>query len=158
MVPPYAPKPNPDPLTFDPTKSHSFIIFDTETTCTGKHEEICQLSAINETNLPILSRYRAPFFVLIAACVVFGFYWLLWASVATFVASLNVARWQTIKKNSNSSPLRFRSSPAGLLGVDCRRAVAITPNCYITLKSGFVKSFASVGSAHSVKSVTFCRL
>ena len=60
MVPPYAPKLNPDQLTYDPTKSHSFIIFDTETTCTGKHEEICQLSAINETNLTILSRYILP--------------------------------------------------------------------------------------------------
>ena len=53
MVPPYAPKPNPETLTYDPTKSYSFIVFDTETTCTGKQAEICQLSAINETNLTI---------------------------------------------------------------------------------------------------------
>ena len=30
------------------------------TTCTGKHAEICQLSAINETNLTIFSRYILP--------------------------------------------------------------------------------------------------
>ena len=60
MVPPYAPKPNPETLTFDPSKSYSFIAFDTETTCTGKHAEICQLSAINETNLTIFSRYILP--------------------------------------------------------------------------------------------------
>ena len=29
--------------------------------------------------------------------------------------------------------------------MDCRCAVAITPNCYITSKSGFVKSFAKRG-------------
>ena len=29
--------------------------------------------------------------------------------------------------------------------MDCRSAVAITPNCYITSKSGFVKSFAKRG-------------
>ena len=51
MVPPYAPKPNPEPLTYDPTKSYSFIVFDTETTCAGKHAEICQLSA-NQWNQP----------------------------------------------------------------------------------------------------------
>ena len=60
MVPPYAPKPNPETLTYDPTKSYSFIIFDTETTCTGKHAEICQLSAINEANLTIFSKYILP--------------------------------------------------------------------------------------------------
>ena len=59
MVPPCTPKPNPETLTYDPTKSYSFIVFDTETTCTGKQAEICQLSAINETNL-IFSRYILP--------------------------------------------------------------------------------------------------
>ena len=60
LVPPYAPKPNPETLTYNPTKSYSFIVFDTETTCTGKQAEICQLSAINETNLTIFSRYILP--------------------------------------------------------------------------------------------------
>ena len=60
MVPPYTPKPNPETLTYGPTKSYSFIVFDTETTCTGKQAEICQLSAINETNLTIFSRYILP--------------------------------------------------------------------------------------------------
>ena len=49
-----------NPLTCDPTKSYSFTVFDTETTCTGKQEEICQLSAINETNLIMFSRYISP--------------------------------------------------------------------------------------------------
>ena len=60
LVPPYTVKPNPETLTYDPTKTYSFIIFDTETTCSGKHAEICQLSAINETNLAIFSKYILP--------------------------------------------------------------------------------------------------
>ena len=39
LVPPYTVKPNPETLTYDPTKTYSFIIFDTETTCTGKHTQ-----------------------------------------------------------------------------------------------------------------------
>ena len=53
-------KPNSETLTYHPTKIYSFIIFDTETTCTGKHAEICQLSAINESNLAIFSKYILP--------------------------------------------------------------------------------------------------
>ena len=59
MVPPYAPKPSPETLAYDPTKSSSFFLT-LNTTCTGKHAEICQLSAINETNLTIFSRYILP--------------------------------------------------------------------------------------------------
>ena len=65
MVPPSAPKPNPKTLTYNPAESYSFIVFDTETTCTGKHAEICQLSAINESNLTIFSRFILPKIILV---------------------------------------------------------------------------------------------
>ena len=60
MVPPYAAKPNPETLSYDPTKLYTFVIFDTETTCTGKQAELCQLSAIKESNLQIFSKYILP--------------------------------------------------------------------------------------------------
>ena len=62
MVPPYTAKPNPETLIpmIPATKLYTFIIFDTETTCTGKQAELCQLSAIKESNLRIFSKYILP--------------------------------------------------------------------------------------------------
>ena len=60
MVPPYSAKPNPETLSYDPTKLYTFVIFDTETNCTGKQAELCQLSAIKESSLQIFSKYILP--------------------------------------------------------------------------------------------------
>lgn len=48
IVPSYSAQPNPAKLSFDPTTTCTFVVFDTETTCTGKNAELCQLSAIDE--------------------------------------------------------------------------------------------------------------
>ena len=48
IVPPYTPRPRKDVLMYDSKTSYHFIVFDTETTCTGKQAELCQLSAVTE--------------------------------------------------------------------------------------------------------------
>ena len=59
IVPPYSAQPDPAKLSFDPTKTYTFVVFDTETTCTGKNAELCQLSAIDE-NSTLFSKYILP--------------------------------------------------------------------------------------------------
>ena len=60
LVPPYSKKPNQLTLSYDPSKFYKFVVFDTETTCTGKNAELCQLSAIDETGVKIFSEYILP--------------------------------------------------------------------------------------------------
>ena len=48
ILPPYTARPKVIDLSYDSTQKYQFIIFDTETTCTGKQAEKCQLSAVNE--------------------------------------------------------------------------------------------------------------
>ena len=60
LAPPYVTKPNQATLLFDPSKTYNFVVFDTETTCTGRNAELCQLSAIDETGLHIFSEYILP--------------------------------------------------------------------------------------------------
>ena len=59
IVPPYSAQPDPAKLPFDPTKTYTFVVFDTETTCNGKNAELCQLSAIDE-NSTLFSKYILP--------------------------------------------------------------------------------------------------
>ena len=60
IVPPYSAQPDPVKLSFDPTKTYTFVFFfDTETTCTEKNAELCQLSAIDENSL-LFSKYILP--------------------------------------------------------------------------------------------------
>ena len=47
-------------MSYDPTQKYQFIIFDTETTCTGKLAEICQLSAVNENGRHEFSTFILP--------------------------------------------------------------------------------------------------
>ena len=58
-VPPFIERPNKKYLTYDTEKRYLFVLFDTETTCTGKQAEICQLSAITK-NGEIFSSYIMP--------------------------------------------------------------------------------------------------
>ena len=46
MVPPFVKRPNQPQVSFDMSSSYNFIVFDIETTTTGKLAEICQLSAV----------------------------------------------------------------------------------------------------------------
>ena len=55
LVPSYYAQPDLPKLTYDPDQTYTFVVFDTETTCTGKNAELCQLSAIHE-NL-VFSKY-----------------------------------------------------------------------------------------------------
>ena len=47
-------------LSYDSTQKYKFIIFDTETTCTGKLVEICQLSAVSENGRHEFSTFIFP--------------------------------------------------------------------------------------------------
>ena len=58
LVPPYHAQPELPKLTYDPNQTYSFAVFDTETTCTGKNAELCQLSAIYENQ--VFSKYILP--------------------------------------------------------------------------------------------------
>ena len=60
LVSPSLTEPNQAALKFDPSKAYFFVVFDTETTCTGRNAEICQLSATDETGLKIFSTYILP--------------------------------------------------------------------------------------------------
>ena len=56
MVPPYSAQPDPPKVSFEPAKTCTFVVFDTETTCTGKNTELCQLSAIDENGQQVFSK------------------------------------------------------------------------------------------------------
>ena len=45
-------------ISFCSNQTYTFIVFDTETTCTGKNAELCQLSAIHENQ--VFSKYILP--------------------------------------------------------------------------------------------------
>ena len=60
LVPPYTPRPKAVKLAFEPSKNFHFIVFDTETTCTGKLAELCQLSAKSEHGKKEFSQYILP--------------------------------------------------------------------------------------------------
>ena len=47
IIPPYTVRPKIVNSSYDSTQKYQFIIFDTETTCTGKLVEICQLFAVS---------------------------------------------------------------------------------------------------------------
>lgn len=48
MIPPHTSRPNINTLSYNSTKKFSFIVFDTQTTCTGEMTELCQLAAVSE--------------------------------------------------------------------------------------------------------------
>lgn len=58
LVPSYYAQPDLPKLTYDPKQTYTFVVFDTETTCTGKNAELCQLSAIHENQ--VFSKYILP--------------------------------------------------------------------------------------------------
>ncbi|XP_068673244.1 uncharacterized protein [Montipora foliosa] len=58
LVPSYYAEPDLPKLTYDPNQTYTFVVFDTETTCTGKNAELCQLSAIHENQ--VFSKYILP--------------------------------------------------------------------------------------------------
>ena len=60
LVPPHTPKPKTVNLLFDLSKNYYFILFDTETTCTGKQAELCQISAITEDGRKEFSTFILP--------------------------------------------------------------------------------------------------
>ena len=60
LVPPHTPKPKTVNLSFDLSKNYYFILFDTETTCTGKQAELCQISAITEDGIKEFSTFTLP--------------------------------------------------------------------------------------------------
>lgn len=60
ILPPYTARPKVIDLTYDPTQKYQFIIFDIETTCTGKLAEICQLSAVSENGRHEFSTFILP--------------------------------------------------------------------------------------------------
>ena len=60
LVPPHTRKPKTVDLSFDLSKNYYFILFDTETTCTGKQAELCQISAITEDGRKEFSTFILP--------------------------------------------------------------------------------------------------
>ena len=54
----YYAQPDLPKLTYDPNQTYIFVVFDTETTCTGKNAELCQLSAIHENH--VFSKFILP--------------------------------------------------------------------------------------------------
>ena len=60
IISPYTVRPKIVNLLYDSTQKYQFIIFDTETTCTGKHAEICQLSAVSENGRHEFSTFILP--------------------------------------------------------------------------------------------------
>ena len=60
IIPTYSAQPNPAKLRFDPTKTYTFVILDTETTCTGKTlRSVCCLQLTKK-----VSNYRSTFYPL----------------------------------------------------------------------------------------------
>ena len=60
ILPPYTARPKVIHLSYDSTNKYQFIIFDTETTCTGKLAKICQLSAVSENGRHEFSTFILP--------------------------------------------------------------------------------------------------
>ena len=60
IIPPYTVRPKIVNSSYDSTQKYQFIIFDTETTCTGKLAEICQLSAVSENGRHEFSAFILP--------------------------------------------------------------------------------------------------
>ena len=60
ITPPYTIRPKIVHLQYDSKQKYKFIIFDTETTCTGKLAEMCQLSAVSENGKHEFSTYILP--------------------------------------------------------------------------------------------------
>ena len=60
LVPPHTPKPETVNFSFDLSKNYYFILFDTETTCTGKQAELCQISAVTEVGRKEFSTFILP--------------------------------------------------------------------------------------------------
>ena len=60
ILPPYTTRPKVIDLSYDSTQKYQFIIFETETTCTGKLAEICQLSAMSENGRHEFSTFILP--------------------------------------------------------------------------------------------------
>jgi len=58
LVPSYYAQPDLPKLTYDQNQTYTFVVSDTETTCTGKNAELCQLSVIHEN--PVFSKYILP--------------------------------------------------------------------------------------------------
>ena len=58
LVTSYYAQPDLPKLTYDPNQTYSFVVFDTETTCTGKNAELCQLSAIHENQVFQITFYQ----------------------------------------------------------------------------------------------------
>ena len=57
ITPPYTIRPKIMHLQYNSKQKYQFVIFDTETTCTGKLAEICQLSAVSENGKHEFSTY-----------------------------------------------------------------------------------------------------
>ena len=60
IKPPYTVRPKIVNSSYDSTQKYQFIIFDTETTWTGKLAEICQLSAVSENGRHEFSTFILP--------------------------------------------------------------------------------------------------
>ena len=60
ITPPYTIRPKIVHLRYDSKQKDQFVIFDTETTCTGKLAEMCQLSAVSENGKHEFSTYILP--------------------------------------------------------------------------------------------------
>ena len=60
ITPPYTIRPKIVHLRYDSKQKDQFVIFDTETTCTGKLAEMCQLSAVSGNGKHEFSTYILP--------------------------------------------------------------------------------------------------
>ena len=60
LVPSQKPRPTQVSLPYDPMRKQKFIVFDTETTCTGKAAELCQISATSKDGKHEFSHYILP--------------------------------------------------------------------------------------------------
>ena len=60
ILPPYTARPKVIDLLYDSNQKYQFIIFDTETICTGKLAEICGLSGMSENGRHEFSTFILP--------------------------------------------------------------------------------------------------
>jgi len=70
IIPPHTARPKLVNLSHDSTQKYHFIIFDTETTCTGKLAEVCHLSAVSENG-----RHEFSTFILAQSIISHSAYW-----------------------------------------------------------------------------------
>ena len=56
----YTPRPIAEPVNFNEDRYYNFLVFDTETNCTGKAAEICQLAATDISGVHTFSKYILP--------------------------------------------------------------------------------------------------